>query len=104
MDFGPFLKRAFKKRCFRLFTTLRVYNTSHSGQLYKLLFVPNTGRGRRYDIIHKVGVDTKYDGCATYRTLGPRISIISIVNIDFDIVPQGPRNGPAMVEPPVKWS
>ena len=38
-----------EKRCFGLVATLRVHSTSHSGQLYKLLFVPNTGRGRRYE-------------------------------------------------------
>ena len=60
---------------------------SRSGQFYKLLFVPNTPRGRLYDIIHKVVVDSKYDRCIVYWILEPRFCTISTPNIDFDIIP-----------------
>ena len=59
----------------------------HDDQFHKLLFVPNTTRVRRYDIVHKVGVNSKYDRRTPYRKLGPRFDTISDPNIDFDIMP-----------------
>ena len=60
---------------------------AHSGQFHKLLFVPNTTRVRRYDIIYRIDVDSKYDRCTVHWRLGPRIYTISTPNVDFDIMP-----------------
>ena len=71
---------------------------SHSDQFYKLWFTPNTPRVRRDEIIHRVHVGCKHDRSTTYRTLGPRFCIISIVNVNFDIMPQSSCKGLAMIE------
>ena len=65
----------------RQLPTLEAYNMSHTGQFYTLLFIPNTPRGRWYDIIHRVDVGpirilSKYNRCRTYWILGPGTSIL----------------------------
>lgn len=102
--FWTIWKLASQNQNFGLVTTLGIYIMSHSGQFHKLLFVPNTTRVRRYDIIYRIDVDSKYDRCTPYCRLGPRFCTISTANIDFDIMPQDSWNGPAKVQVPVEWS
>ena len=77
---------------------------SHSGQLYKLLFVPNTLRVRRYDIVYKVDVNSKHECFTPYCKLGSRFCTISTPNIDFGIMPQSSCKVPVMIEMTVEWS
>ena len=70
-------------------------------EFYKLLSDPNTSRVRRHDITYRVDVGGKHDRFTTYSRLVSRFYIISIINIDFDIVPQGKCFSLVMVETPV---
>ena len=73
-----------------------------SGQFHKLLFVANTTRVRRYDVMYRIDVEPKYDHCTLYFRLVPRIFPLLTPDVDFDSMPQGSWNVLAMVEDPVE--
>ena len=54
--------------------TIRIlweYIMSHDDQFHKFLFIISTTRVKRYDIVHEVDVESKYDRCTAHCRLGP---------------------------------
>ena len=60
-----------------------------SGQFHKLLFVANTTRVKRYDVMYRIDVEPKYDHCTLYFRLVPRIFPLLTPDVDFGNMPQG---------------